>query len=395
MVTVCSAFGAAGAVYGVERLLAAIADGPAALTVALPAVGLLVGSAVRSFGRARSGPSSIDAYMDAYHGRHYEDQQYAARAVSAGTTVGLGGALDPVGLAVILGTWFGAIGRRRHGGNGPSLLVVGAAAGFGAALHSPIAGGVLAVEIPFSEGMSWKRLPAALLGSTAGYLARSAIDGFRLPWWTVVGVVGLRDVLLALGLAVAAGIASRAVSLLTRSAESGLGPVFSRERHHVLSAAVLLVALGVLARLGFDGVPVHLGPGTLSLPWATTASGAGLCALLALRAAASGVTMLGRGVGGLVLPLLVLGSISGRLLGHTFDGNVALLSIIGAATLLGAGYRVPLAALVWLGESTHSLPAVALGCVVVLITQAVGGGRSVSTAQRTHPAPTRRPSEPT
>ena len=42
----------------------------------------------------------------------------------------------------------------------------------------------------------------------------------------------------------AAGIASRAVSLLSRSAETGLGPVFSRERHHVVTAAALLVLLG-------------------------------------------------------------------------------------------------------------------------------------------------------
>lgn len=372
-----------------------MARGPAALTVALPALGLLASTLIRSVGSVRSGPSSIDAYMDAYHGRHYEDQQYAARTLAAGASVGTGAALDGVGLGVLIGTWFGAIARRRLGSTGPSLLVVGAAAGFGAALHSPIAGGLLAVEIPFREGMSWRRLPAALLGSTAGYLARSSIDGFRLPWWTPVGVVGLRDVLLALALAIGAGVASRAVSLLTRRAETGLGPVFVRERHHVLTAAVLLVGLGIIARLGFDGAPVHLGPGTLSLGWAATASWAGLCALLALRAAASGVTMLGRGVGGLVVPLLVLGSIAGQILGRIFDGNLALLGIIGAATLLGAGYRVPLAALVWLAESTHSLPAVALGCVVVLITQTVGGGRSVSTAQRVHPVPSPRPpSEP-
>ena len=126
----------------------------------------------------------------------------------------------------------------------------------------------------------------------------------------------------------------------------------------------------------------------------SAAYSAGLCALLALRAAASGVTMLGRGVGGLIIPLLVLGSIAGQVLGRIFDGNLALLSVIGATTLLGAGYRVPLAALVWLAESTHSVPAVALGCVVVLITQAVGGGRSVSTAQRIHPVPPGRPSTP-
>ena len=395
LVAVCSAFAAAGAVYGVERLLATVARAPATLTVLLPAAGLLASTVIRSLGTVHSGPSSIDAYMDAYHGRRFVDQQYAARALAAGATASSGGALDAVGLGVVIGTWFGSLTRHRFGKNGPSLLVVGAAAGFGAALHSPLAGGVLAVEIPFRDGMSWRHLPAALLGSTAGYLARSSIDGFHLPWWTVVGVVGLRDVLLALGLAVGAGIASRAVALLTRSAQTGIGPVLNREWHHVLLAAVLLVGLGILAHLGFNGAPVHLGPGTVSLAWAATASSAGLCGLLALRAAASGITMLGRGVGGLVVPLLVLGSIAGQPLGRIFDGNLALLSIIGAATLLGAGYRVPLAALVWLAESTHSVPAIALGCVVVLVTQTLGGGRSVSTAQRLHPVPAPSPSEST
>ena len=143
----------------------------------------------------------------------------------------------------------------------------------------------------------------------------------------------------------------------------------------------------------FDGVPVHLGAGEVSLGWAATASGVGLLALLALRIAVSADTMLGRGVGGLLVPLLVLGSIAGQLLGHVFNGNEVLLGTIGAATLLGAGYCVPLAALVWLAETTHSLPTVLLGAVVVLITQMVGGGRSVSTAQRV--APVRAAPEPT
>lgn len=385
VVAAASAWGTAAAVYGVERVLNRVMTAPAWLTVVLPAVGLLVNTAVRYLGAKRSGPSSIDAYMDAFHGRHYDDRQYAARAVGSAATVSAGAALDPVGLGVILGTWFGALVRRSSTAAGPELLVVGAAAGFGAALHSPIAGALLAVEIPFRRGVSWRHLPYALVGASAGYCARAAIDGFALPWWTDTGVVGIRDVLLALGLAVLAGFASRGVALLSRSAETGLGPVFARERHHLLTAAVLVIVLGVMARIAFDGVPVHLGPGTGALAWAANASSAGLCALLAMRVAVSGVAVLGRGVGGLLLPLMVLGAVSGQLLANVFDGNVALLSLIGAATLLGAGYCVPLAALVWLAESTHSIPAVALGIVVVLITRAVGGGRSVSTAQRPHP----------
>lgn len=384
LVAGAAAYASAGSVWGLEQLLARLFTAPALLTVALPAVGLLVNTAVR-YSAERSGPSSVDAYMDALHGRRYSDRQYAARGVGAAASVGSGAALDLVGLAVVIGTWFGDLGRRWSRGVGPHLLVVGAGAGFGAALHSPVAGGLLAIEIPFRQGLAWSRLHLALLGSASGYLARASIDGFALPWSTEVSVVGVRDVLLALGLALVAGVASRAVSLLSRRAESGLGPVFSRERHHLVTAAVLLTVLGLVARFGFDGQPVHLGPGTASLGWAATASGLGLCALLALRAAATGAAVLGRAVGGLLVPLLVLGWIAGRFLGQAFDGNVALLSIIGATTLLGAGYRVPLAALVWLAESTHSLPAVALGCGVVLITQFVGGGRSVSTAQRPYP----------
>lgn len=379
-----SAFACAGAVWGLERLLSRLFTGPAVLTVALPALGLIVNTAIR-YSAQRSGPSSVDAYMDALHGRRYTDSQYAARGAGAAASVGAGAALDLVGLGVVIGTWFGDLGRRWSRGAGTHLLVVGAGAGFGAALHSPLAGGLLAIEIPYRQGLAWNRVHLALFGSGAGYLARASIDGFALPWSTEVSVVGVRDVLLALGLALVAGVASRIVSLLSRRAETGLGPVFARERHHLLTAAVLLIGIGLIARFGFDGQPVHLGPGTSSLAWAATASGAGLCALLVLRAAASGVAVLGRAVGGLLVPLMVLGWIAGQLLGQVFDGNVALLSIIGATTLLGAGYRVPLAALVWLAESTHSIPAVALGCVVVLITQFVGGGRSVSTAQRPHP----------
>lgn len=383
--TGAAAFAVAGAVRGTEELLSRLLDAPAWLTIVLPAIGLVANSAIRYFGARRSGPASVDAYIDSYHGRTVDDRQSLARSMGGAASVGTGAAVDAVGLGVLLGTWFGDLARRILRTGAPDLLVLGAAAGFGAALDSPIAGGVLAVEIPFREGVSWRRLPIALFGSVAGYLARSATDGFSIPWRTEVGVVGLRDVLVAVGLAVLAGLASRAVALLARRADIGLGTTYSRERYHLVSAALLLVALGLLARSAFDGVPVHLGAGTSSLGWAATASGSGLVALIALRAAASGASVLGRATGGLVVPLLVIGMLSGRLLGQAFDGNMVLLTAIGAAAVLGAGYRVPLAALVWLAEATHSLPAVALGTAVVLIAQRVGGGRSVSTAQRSEP----------
>ena len=392
--TAAAAFAVAGSVRGADELLSRLISGPGWLTVVLPAAGLVLNSAIRYFGASRSGPASVDAYIDSYHGRTVDHRQSLARSIGGAASVSTGAAVDAVGLGVVLGTWFGELARRVLRTSAPDLLVLGAAAGFGAALDSPIAGGVLAVEIPFREGLSWRRLPIALVGSTAGYLARSSLDGFSVPWRTEVGVVGLRDVLIAVGLAVLAGLASRAVALLARRADTGLGSTYSRERYHLVTAAALLIGMGLIARSGFDGVPVHLGTGSVALAWAASASGIGLVALLAVRAASSAVGVLGRATGGLVVPLLVIGMLSGRLVGQALDGNMVLLTTIGAAAVLGAGYRVPLASLVWLAEATHSVPAVALGAAVVLIAQRVGGGRSVSTAQRAEPVESPRRTTP-
>lgn len=385
-VAVATGFAAGGAAYGVERLLTEVLTGSKVALVLLPAIGLVANALARAV--RHTGPASVDAYIDAFHGGPIDDADLAARSVGSVATVGLGGALDPAGLAVMIGTLIGGWGRRLTKGTGPRLLVVGAAAAFGAALHAPVCGAVLAIEIPYREGASWRRFPAALFGSVVGFLARGILDDFELPFRTDIGVVGLRDVLLGIWLAVLAGFAARVVAWVTNRAQSGLGPKFAREWQHVLVGATVVAGLAALSLAAFDDVPVSLGSGQAALGWAATASIAGMWALVAVRGLAVGATMLGRGTGGLFIPLLVIGLIAGHAVGDMFDGNLGLLAIIGAATLLGAGYRVPVAALVWLAESTHSLPAVALGAVAVLIAASVGGGRSVSTAQR-HQSPVR------
>ena len=384
-VAATAAFASAGAAVGVEHLLARVLDGPTAVILLAPVAGLVLNTLIRHYLGRRAGPASLDAYMDTYHGRRVDDRAFAARTLGSAATLGLGGALDVTGLAALLGTWAGDLGRRITRRPGPTMVVIGTAAGLGAVLHSPVAAGVLAAEIPFREGLTWRRLPAAILGSTIGYFARASMSGFGIPWRTAAGVVGLRDIFIALGLAVLAGIASRLVARLSRSAETGLGPALQREWHHVLLGGGALAGLAAISLAGFGHRAVSLGTGMQSLGWAATASTGGLVALLVVRAAANGATVLGRGAGGLVIPLLVLGWIAGSALGRGLDGNVPLLAIVGATTMLGAGYRVPLAALVWLIECTHSFPALFLGAVVVLIAQRVGGGSSVSTAQQLRP----------
>ena len=61
----------------------------------------------------------------------------------------------------------------------------------------------------------------------------------------------------------------------------------------------------------------------------------------------------GGGVGGVFIPLVVGGAIVGRIVGDVFNTvDPTLYVLLGIAAFLGAGYRVPLAAVMFVAETT-------------------------------------------
>src|SRR3546814_16534218 len=61
----------------------------------------------------------------------------------------------------------------------------------------------------------------------------------------------------------------------------------------------------------------------------------------------------GGGVGGLFVALVFQGALVGRAMGGIFDSaNATLFPVVGMAAFLGAGYRVTLAAVVFVVEVT-------------------------------------------
>ena len=114
-----------------------------------------------------------------------------------------------------------------------------------------------------------------------------------------------------------------------------------------------LAALTAVAFSAF-GSPLSLGSGYAVIAWlADPRRSAGLVALLLLiRFLATTVTVAGGGAGGLFIPLVVLGALVGKLFGGAMGTPSTLFPVIGAAAFLGAGYRTPLAALMFVAEST-------------------------------------------
>jgi CBS domain-containing protein len=111
--------------------------------------------------------------------------------------------------------------------------------------------------------------------------------------------------------------------------------------------------------------------------------GLGLIALLfGIRMAATVVTLGAGGVGGLFIPLAVQGVILGQLTGQLLGSDRAgLYPTLGLAAFLGAGYRAPIAAVMFVAEvSGGSFVVPAL--VAAAVSQLVAGPSSVAEHQQ-------------
>jgi CIC family chloride channel protein len=149
-----------------------------------------------------------------------------------------------------------------------------------------------------------------------------------------------------------------------------------------LSGATL-AGLFVAGRIA-TGESVVLGPGYSAIAWTLDPSHATwlVLFLLLLRCLATTATVAGGGVGGLFVPLVVAGALTGRALGgavHALDTN--LFVVVGVSAFLGAGYRVPLAAVMFVAETTGRPGFVVPGLLAAVTAELVMGRSSVTTLQ--------------
>jgi len=106
-----------------------------------------------------------------------------------------------------------------------------------------------------------------------------------------------------------------------------------------------------------------------------------LLAVLVLRCLATTATVAGGGAGGLFVPLVVAGALLGGAAGVVADDQTTLFSVVGVAAFLGAGYRVPLAAVMFVAESTGRPSYVVPGLLAAVAAELVMGRSSVTSHQ--------------
>lgn len=390
--------GATGALVGLvvagfekltaEVLLEAVLDLPLWLQAATPGVGLLVAAGcLRAAGRHTS-PATSDEYIRAFHdtagGLSLRLVPY--RLAAAIATLGSGGPLGYEGPALYAGAGVGSALQRRlrrffTPEDAKVLLVAGAAAGVAAIFKAPVTGLVFALEVPYQEDLARRMLLPAATSAAASYVVFAALAGTD-PILPVAGQppFNLVDLGGAAVVGLAAGLLARVFIALVQAAKRvTLGGPATR----AVAAGVVLAGTVLLAHALGD-TSLGLGPGYHALEWALDPSHSlwAIVALGTLRVVGTVAVVGGGGTGGLFIPLVIQGALVGRAVGGAFEvGTTTLFPVVGMAAFLGAGYRVPLAAVVFVAEFTGRPGFVVPGLIAAVVAQLVMGHASISPYQ--------------
>jgi chloride channel protein, CIC family len=386
-----------GALVGVfdrvvhRELLERVLHAPIEVQVVVPALGLVLSALVLRWIGAEASPATTDEYLRSFHGldARFDARAYFGRLLASAATLGSGGAVGFEGPSVYLGAGLGhALGTKVRAllarDDVRLLLVAGAAAGIGAIFRAPATGAVFAIEVPFRNELARRSLLPALVGAASGYLAFVAINGTQ-PLFPVAGatVIDGRDLAGAALVGIACGAGARVFGWVIRRAKA----IADASRALVVTpvAGVVLGGLVVASHAAFDGEAFTLGPGLNVTEWVFEADATiWLLVLLGtMRVTATMATVAGSGTGGLFVPLVVQGAITGQAIGVLLDSpNPSLYPVLGIAAFLGAGYRVPLAAVMFVAEATGRPGFVVPGLIAAVFGQILAGSSSVTAYQR-------------
>lgn len=377
----------------VERSYHEVVHAPTWATAIAPALGLVLAAILLKYGGGGASSATSDEYLRAFHDPAYRlrPRHLVARIAAAIATLGSGGSMGLEGPSLYGGSTLGAMIQRRlpapfRGSDHRTLLVAGAAAGVAAIFKAPATGAIFALEVPYRDDMARRMLLPALVAAATGYLTFVTLSSttpllsvgeYSIPPFQLIDLLG------ALLVGAACAIGARAFAKLIRLAKG-----FSLRSMPVrlVASSAVLVALFVVSR-ELTGTPLSIGSGyEVFREWLFVESDLAIWLLLSIfviRCLATAATTAGGGVGGLFIPLVVGGGIVGRLIAEVIHPDRAqLYTLLGIAAFLGAGYRVPLAAVMFVAETTGRPNFVVPALFAAVAAELVMGEQSITAFQR-------------
>ncbi|MFW2336368.1 chloride channel protein [Ilumatobacter sp.] len=376
----------------VEEAYHQVLEAPLWLAAIAPGIGLVFAAIILRLGGGAS-PSTSDEYLRAFHDPAYRlrPKHLAARIGASVATLGSGGALGLEGPSLYGGSAIGSMIQRRlptpfRGSDHRTLLVAGAAAGVAAIFKAPATGAIFALEVPYRDDMARRMLLPALVASATGYLTfvtlsdttpLLAVSVFDIPSFEFIDLLG------ALLVGAICAVGARGFAKLMRIAK---GFSLRSLPPRLIISSASMVGLFFLSR-ELTGLPLSLGAGyEVFTDWLFIERDIALWLLFAvfmIRCLASAMTTAGGGVGGVFIPLVVGGGLVGRGVATVVHPDrFTLYTLIGIAAFLGAGYRVPLAAVMFVAETTGKPNFVVPALIASVAAELVMGEQSITAFQR-------------
>ena len=254
------------------------------------------------------------------------------------------------------------------------MLICGAAAGMSAVFRAPLTGIVFALEMPYRDDLAHEALVPSLIASVVSYVTLGAFLGsaplFNFP---VSYTYHRNDLYWSALLGLLVGLVAMAFVVTFRRARVFF--VNWRMPHWVEDAigGLLTGLCGVLFLHIYGGSLVPLGPNyeAVGAVLDKTHSSSQLLVFSGLKLAATIFTLASGGVSAMFVPLFLTGGSLGTAFAQSIVHSPALglYAAVGMASFISAGYKTPLAAVVFVAEATgghaihHSRADRRRGCV--------------------------------
>ncbi|HSM92582.1 MAG TPA: chloride channel protein [Anaeromyxobacteraceae bacterium] len=377
-----------------ELLWRRVTEHSVAAQIVAPFFGMLLAGVIVRLFRVPS-PSMADEVVKAYHDaeRDMPLKTAAWKLTASFATMGFGGSAGMEGASKWLGATIGSglqglVNRLGPGAlrwSTKSTLIVGGSAGIAAIFRAPLSGAIMGVESPYKRDLAHEALIPALVASATSFWTfahfRPATPYFPI---TFQYALNTRDLLVALPLGVAAGLASHLfLTTLARLRRRFDGLRVAGPVRYGLGGLLLVAIAWVAWRV--VGAPVTLQAG-LPVSNALLNGRFGLWAALAifgLKLLATSVTFGAGGVGGLFVPSATMGAALGAAFDAVFaPSHPGVFTLLGIAAFSGASYNSLLFSAVFVAESTGNVALVVPSLVASTVAFVVAAGVSNSRSQR-------------
>jgi CIC family chloride channel protein len=339
---------------------------------------------------------STEEIIRSYHeheGR-VDMRSFVPKLVAAIATVGFGGSAALEGPSIYggaaLGSWLWTKLRRfrLNDRDRRIMLICGAAAGMSAVFRAPLTGIVFALEMPYRDDLAHEALVPSLIASVVSFVTLSSFLG-ATPLFNFAssGSFSRHDVYWSALLGLIVGLIAMVFVITFRRAR-----VFFVKWNipHWVKLAIggLLTALcGLLFLRLYPGDLVPIGPNyeAVGMILGQHHSTLELLIFSALKLGATLFTLAAGGVSAMFVPLFLTGGSIGTAFAQTIhSADLGLFAAVGMASFISAGYKTPLAAVVFVAEATGGHAFIVPALIGAAVAYAASGDASASGDQRLH-----------